>query len=736
MNSHLTHKISLFLFLLSSIICSQKKPITIDDILGGRTMWGSGSYNNLQWFDSGNKFSFVRSNKETGSSDICEYDIATGNESVIVSDNDLKINKDDKPFRISNYKWSPDDNLILFTGKLPARSLKTGGAFYLYDLKNKKFSLLVGSEKEQSNVQFSPDSKMIGFIRENNLFVLDIRTLTEKQLTFDGSINIINGQFDWVYEEEFSIISGWEWSPDSKSIAYWRLDQSGVPEIHLAKYDSLYLNSYDQKYPKPGAKNSVVKIGVVNVDDAKTTWMDIGSETDIYIPRIKFTSNPGLLSIQRLNRLQNNLDLLLCDVKTGKSKIIINEKSDNWIDIFDDLTFLKDKQKFIWSSEISGYKHLYLFNYEGEKISTITQGKWEVGELKGLDEANDIVYYTSNERGTLYSDLYSVKFDGTDKKRLTEEAGTHSIDMADIPKYFVDRYSNANYPPSSIMKKMNGETAKELSKANLAALEIFERAKVEFFTIKTSDNVELDAFIIKPNNLEEGKRYPVFITQYNGPTSKAVTDSWGIGGMFEQYLVQNGFVVVGVDCRITGGRGVEHKKYAYKKLGYWEVNDLVEAAKYLGTLPYIDSKKIAVFGSSYGGYSAAFALLKAPEYFKAAIDAFGVTDWRFYDDIYTERYMSTPELNPKGYEESSALNYTDNLKGNLLIIHGTVDDNVHYQNAVKLVESLIESRKQFQLMIYPEKSHGIRGQNASYHYYQTMSEFLMMYVKEDNYLNI
>jgi len=509
-----------------------------------------------------------------------------------------------------------------------------------------------------------------------------------------------------------------------------------VPEIHLAKYDSLYLNSYDQKYPKPGAKNSVVKIGVVNVDDAKTTWMDIGSETDIYIPRIKFTSNPGLLSIQRLNRLQNNLDLLLCNVKTGKSKIIINEKSDNWIDIFDDLTFLKDKQKFIWSSEISGYKHLYLFNYEGEKISTITQGKWEVGELKGLDEANDIVYYTSNERGTLYSDLYSVKFDGTDKKRLTEEAGTHSIDMADIPKYFVDRYSNANYPPSSIMKKMNGETAKELSKANLAALEIFERAKVEFFTIKTSDNVDLDAFIIKPNNLEEGKRYPVFITQYNGPTSKAVTDSWGIGGMFEQYLVQNGFVVIGVDCRITGGRGVEHKKYAYKNLGYWEVNDLVETAKYLGTLPYIDSRKIAVFGSSYGGYSAAFALLKAPEYFKAAIDAFGVTDWRFYDDIYTERYMSTPELNPKGYEESSALNYTDNLKGNLLIIHGTVDDNVHYQNAVKLVESLIESRKQFQLMIYPEKSHGIRGKNASYHYYQTMREFLMMYVKEDNYLNI
>jgi dipeptidyl-peptidase-4 len=735
MHANLTKAIILIVLLFLETAFSQKKNITLDDISKGRT-FGSNSYSELQWFNSGNKFSFIISNRESGSTDICEYDISTGNERVIVSGNDLKINTDDKPFRISNYKWSPDDNLILFTGKLPARSLKTGGAFYLFDLRNMKFSLLVGSENEQSNVQFSPDSKMIGFVRENNLFVLDIQTLKEKQLTFDGSVNIINGQFDWAYEEEFSIISGWEWSPDSKSIAYWRLDQSNVPDINLAKWDSLYLNSNNQKYPKPGAKNSIVKIGVVEVESGKNTWMDIGSEPDIYIPRIKFTANPELLTIQRLNRLQNNLDLLLCDVKTGKSKVIINEKSMQWVDIFDDLTFLKDKRKFIWSSEVSGYKHLYIFNYEGEKINVITQGNWEVGELKGVDEENEIIYYTSNERGTIYSDLYSVKFDGTDKKRITQEAGSHSIDMTDNPKYFIDRYSNANYPSSAVMKKMNGETVKELSKANLEALETFNRSDVEFFTIKTSDNVDLDAFIIKPNFLEEGKKYPVYITQYNGPTSKAVSDKWGTGGMFEQYLVQNGFIVVGVDCRITGGRGVEHKKYAYKNLGYWEVSDMIETAKYLGALPYVDSKRIGIFGSSYGGYSSAFALLKAPEYFKAAIDAFGVTDWRFYDDIYTERYMSTPELNPDGYEESSCLNFTNNLKGNLLIIHGTADDNVHFQNAIKLVESLIESRKQFQLMIYPERGHGIRGKNASYHYYQTMIDFLIKYVKEDNYLNI
>jgi len=734
MFNNLSRTILLLIFLITEIVLPQKKSITLDDVLGGRSFGGS-SYNSSQWFNAGNKFSFIKTNKETASSAIYQYDIATGEESIIVTDSQLKIDASDKAFRISNYKWSPDENFILFTGKLPARTLKTGGAFYLYDLKNKKFSLLVGSEKEQSNVQFSPDSKMIGFVRENNLFVLDIETLKEKQLTFDGNENIINGQFDWVYEEEFSIIAGWEWSPDSKSIAFWRLDQSNVPEINLAKWDSLYLNASNQRYPKPGAKNSIVKIGVVNVENSKTTWMDIGAEMDIYIPRIKFSANPELLSVQRLNRLQNNLDFLLCDIKTGKSKIIINEKSLEWIDIFDDLTFLKDKRRFIWSSEVTGYKHLYLFNYEGNQINPITQGKWEVSEIKGVDEADEIIYYTSNERGTIYSDLYSVRFDGTDKKRLTEEPGSHSIDMTDNPKCFIDRYSNANFPSSSVIKKMNGEVIRVLSKTNLSVLETYERSKVEFLNIKTSDNVELDAFIIKPGKLEEGKKYPVFLTQYNGPTSKSVTDNWGIGGMWEQYLVQNGFIIVGVDCRITSGRGVEHKKYAYKNLGYWEVNDLVETAKYLGALSYVDSKKICVFGASYGGYTSAFALLKAPEYFKAAIDVSGVTDWRFYDDIYTERYMLTPELNPKGYEESSALNYTDNLKGNLLIIHGTADDNVHFQNAVKLVERLIESKKQFQIMFYPEKAHGIHGGNSRYHYYQTMNDFLMKYVKEDNYLN-
>ncbi len=729
----LTRTVLFFILIIAEIVVPQKKSITLDDILGGRS-FGSSSYNNSQWFNNGNKFSFIRFNRETASSAIYQYDVATGEESIIVSDNQLKLKPDDKPFRISNYKWSPDENFILFTGKLPARTLKTGGAFYLYDLENQKFSILVGSEKEQSNVEFSPDSKMIGFVRENNLFVLDIQTLKEKQLTFDGSANIINGQFDWVYEEEFSIINGWEWAPDSKSIAFWRLDQSNVPEINLAKWDSLYLNTDNQRYPKPGAKNSIVKIGVVNIENAKTTWMDIGEEKDIYVPRIKFSANPELLSIQRLNRQQNNLDFLLCDIKTGKTKLLINEKSLQWIDIYDDLTFLKDKRRFIWSSEVSGYKHLYLFNYNGEQINAITQGKWEVGEIKGIDEENELIFYTSNERGTIYSDLYSIRFDGTDKKRLTEEAGSHLIDMADNPKCFIDRYSNANYPTSSVLKKMNGEVIRELNKANTAP-ETFERSKVEFLTIKTSDNIDLDAFIIKPNNLEDGKRYPVYITQYNGPTSKAVTDAWGVGGMWEQYLVQYGFIVVGVDCRITGGRGTVHKKFAYKNLGCWEVNDLVEAAKYLSTLPYVDSKKIALFGSSYGGYTSVFALLKAPEYFKAAIDAFGVTDWRFYDDIYTERYMSTPELNPKGYEESSVLNYTDNLKGNLLIIHGTADDNVHFQNAVKLEERLIESKKQFQIMIYPEEKHGIRDANARYHYYKTMSDFLMKYVKEDNFLN-
>ena len=543
----------------------------------------------------------------------------------------------------------------------------------------------------------------MGSYSGNNIFTVDIISGKETQLTFDGSDVILNGKFDWVYEEEFSIIDGWEWSPDNKTIAFWRLDQSNVPEYKIPTYDSLYMNFIDTRYPLPGSKNSLIKIGAVDVQNGRTEWMDLGENEDIYIPRIKFTANANLLSIQKLNRAQNDLQLLFFDIHSGKANLVLEEQDSCWIDIYDDLTFLPDGKHFLWSSDKDGFHHIYYYDYSGKLLNQVTEGKWEVKELLGVDEKNQTVYYTSNERGRLYDDFYSVKLDGSNEKRITESAGDHEINLAPDSKSFIDIYSNANTMPATILYKSDGEKLRELVKPDMTAFESFQLPDIKFFTFTTSDGVKLDAYMIKPVNFDESKRYPVLIENYNGRGHQSIIDTWGRGNIWERMLTQKDFIVMDVDCRITGGRGKSYKKLAYRNLRKWEVNDLVETVNYLKTLPYIDNKNVGIWGWSYGGYTSALTILKASEYFKPAIAVAPVTHWKYYDDIYTERYMSTPELNPEGYQESAPLNYADRLKGKFLLIHGTADDNVHFQNSVELTDRLIQANKQFSVMFYPGK---------------------------------
>ena len=716
-------KLQLLVFVLciaySGNIFTQKKEYTIKDVqkfkeIAARTL------DDMRWIEKGEKFTWIKDDSISKSKALYIYDVKSGEEKIFVDKTALGTSGN---FKIENYEWSPNEKYILFTGKLTARSLKTGGDFYIYDLAAKKFSLLASGGR-QMNALFSPDGYKVAFVRDNNIFVSDVRTLKEKQLTFDGNDNILNGHSDWAYEEEFKLINGMEWAPDSKSIAFWRFDQSAVPMIQLAKWDSLHMNFLTYHYPKPGDNISKIKIGIVNIEDGKTAWADFGSDDNVYIPRIKFTSNPNTLSIQRLNRLQNKLDLLFVDTKTGKSNVILTENEKCWIEIEDMPVFLKDGKSFLWMSTRDGYSHFYRYDYSGKLINQITKGEWEIIDYIGINEDKGEIFYTSNERGTIYKDFYKINLSSDNKTMISQKAGYHSITFSPACNYYFDKYSNSAQMPVTALYKINGEKIRDFITQDMSKFDDFGFYPTEFIKFKTTDGAELNASIIKPAGFDPTKKYPVLMYNYSGPASQSVLDQWS-RETWHQMLAQKGYIIFVVDCRGTGGRGKEFRNYAYKHLGTWEPNDHIEAAKYLISLGYVDSSRIGIWGWSYGGYNSALTLLKGGDYFKTAISVAPVSDWRFYDAIYTERYMSLPDSNKQGYENSSLMKHAGKLKGKLFLVHGTADDNVHFQNSVKFVEKLIAENKQFETMYYPEKEHSIYGGNTRIHLYQMMTNFIL-----------
>ena len=714
----------IFVSLLLQFLAYPQQQITVDDIYTNPDFYPE-KLNEFHWLKDGNSFTYL--NKAAGSyySSIYEHNIATGEEKILVPGNNLIAN-DSSQVSIENYQWSPDNKYMLFTGILPARKLKTGGNFYVYDMSKEKIIYSILSDGKQENIRFSPDSRKIGFVRDNNLFVFDLKSGKEKQLTFDGSNDILNGVFDWVYEEEFSIISGWTWSPDSKTIAFWRLDQSFVPIYRIPRYDSLYLRLRITHYPTAGKHNSLGKIGVVNINTGNTNWMDTGNNTDIYIPRIKFTRDPEILSVQRLNRLQNKIDLLFCNINTGESKVILTDTDTAWVSVFDDLYFLKDSKRFIWPSERDGYKHFYLYDYQGNLINQITKGDWEVNQLLSVDENKNKLYYSSDERAPIFLDFCSIDLNGKNRKFITEKQGYHKINISPNNNFFTDEFSTANSLTATYLCKINGEIIDSLIIPDMSFYKDYNFSPLRFLNFKTTDGILLNAFIIKPNDFDSTKKYPVLIYNYSGPGSQSVVDKWlGTDYLWHELLVQKGYIIFCLDNRGTGGRGKSFKDIVYKHLGKWELNDQIEGAKYLASLSYVDKNRIGIWGWSYGGYMSALIILKGADYFKTAVSVAPVIHWKFYDTIYTERYMQTPELNPEGYEESSPLNYVSNLKGKFLIIHGTADDNVHFQNTVTMVSKLEEFNKQFETMFYPGKLHGISGEITRIHLFSLMTNFIL-----------
>ena len=607
----------------------------------------------------------------------------------------------------TDYVLSADERRLLLTTDVePIYRHSFTAEYWIYDRQDGSLRRLSQGGPQQQ-AQFSPDGSRVAFVRGGNLFVADPTAGSERQLTFDGRFNhIINGLPDWVYEEEFSFARAFAWSPDGRKIAYLRFDESRVKQYNMNRFaGGLYPENYTFKYPKAGEQNSVVELYCCDAADGSMVRMDTGEQTDQYIPRLFWTPT-GQLGFYRLNRLQNHFEVLLCD-SSGASRVVYDERNDRYVERVDGrtVTFLPDGDRFVVRSERDGFMHLYLYSVSEGLLGRITSGEWEVTELLGIE--GDRVYYLSTETSPLRRDLYTVRLDGRGKRRLTGGDGTYRIAPSRGFRYFISYFSNVRTPNRVTLHRSDGRLVRTLedNAALRAKLDELQVPVKEFFRFATSEGVELNGYMVRPNGFVSSRRYPVLMTQYSGPGSQQAADRWTIG--WEDVLVQQGYIVACVDGRGTGFRGDEFKKCTYGELGKYETVDQIEAARYLASLPYVDPDRIGIYGWSYGGFMALNCILKGNDVFRAAIAVAPVTSWRFYDTIYTEIYNGLPQDNPSGYDDNSPIHFADRLKGKLLIAHGTGDDNVHIQNTYEMITKLVEYDKPFELYVYPDRNHGM-----------------------------
>lgn len=635
------------------------------------------------------------------------------------------------------YSFNADESKILLqTDREPIYRRSSKANYFIYDRASKSLTKLHDGSK-QMFATLSPDDTKIAFVSDNNLFYKDLNSGKIVQVTKNGAYNqVINGAADWVYEEEFSLTKSFEWSPDSERLAFLRFDESAVKEFTMQVYkDGLYPENVTFKYPKVGENNAIVTAHIYNLSRDKTIRVETGRETDIYLPRIRWTEE-GELCVFRMNRHQSVLDLLLTNPKNGRTKLMFQEREEQYIEesILDNITFLSDGKHFLTTSERDGYHHIYLFDMKGKLKKQLTKGKWDVTAFYGVDEKNETVFYQAAKDSPMRKHIYSVNLKGKKDKQLSQKEGTNSATFSSTFDYYVLNHSTINTPPSYAIYNRSGKSIRTLQE-NKRVAELQKEygvSDVEFFDFKTDDNVTLNGWMMKPANFNPRKEYPVFMFLYGGPGSQQVTDSWkSFNYWWFQMLTQQGFIVACVDNRGTGGRGEDFKKITYLKLGHYETIDQIAAAKYLGSLDYTDEDNIGIFGWSYGGYMSSLCLLKGNDVFKAAIAVAPVTSWKWYDTVYTERYMRTLSENEDGYKENSPVYFADRLKGDYLLVHGTGDDNVHFQHSVEMANALINANKQFETYFYPNRNHGIYGGNTRLHLYTKMTNFLMETLMEE-----
>ena len=731
-------KLSILMMLCLCVLLGNAQQVTLQEVATGayRT---EGIYGIKPMLDGEHYTQISRDRKK-----IVKYSFKTGKEVATIFDVSTARNITLKSF--DDYIMSPDESKILIQTETKAIYRRSYTAVhYIFNVRNNTLETLSDGGPQQVPL-FSPDGNQIAFVRDNNIFLVKLLFgNSESQVTKDGKFNhVLNGIPDWVYEEEFGFNRAFDFSADGTMLAYIRFDESEVPMYSFPWYKglkpsldeySVYPGAYEYKYPMPGVDNSKVTVHTFDIKSKVTRQMDLPLDADGYIPRIQFTDNPDVLAIMTLNRHQNRFDLYFANPRSTLCKLVVRDEAEQYIkeEAYGDMTFYPEN--FVMMSERDGYNHLYLYSAGGNLIKQITKGEFEVKNFIGWDKKTNTYYYSSNEGSPLRTAIYKIDAKGR-KTKLSSREGTNSAIFSKSMKYFINTFSNISTPP---LITINDNTGKELItlvdnqrlKDKVASMTLPSK---EFFSFKTSEGVELNGWMIKPANFDPNKKYPVIMHQYSGPGSQQVLDRWNIGsrsdnGMFEAYMADRGFISVCVDGRGTGGRGAAFEKCTYLNLGVKEARDQVEAALYLGSLPYVDAKNIGIWGWSFGGYNTLMAMSEGTPVFKAGVAIAAPTDWRFYDTVYTERFMRTPKENMEGYEASSAMNRVNNLHGALLLMHGTADDNVHLRNASEYSEALVQADKQFDMHIYTNRNHSIRGGNTTKHLLTRVTNFFIEHLK-------
>ena len=731
-------KLSILMMLCLCVLLGNAQQVTLQEVATGAYR-AEGIYGIKPMLDGEHYTQISRDRKK-----IVKYSFKTGKEVATIFDVSTARNITLKSF--DDYIMSPDESKILIQTETKAIYRRSYTAVhYIFNVRNNTLETLSDGGPQQVPL-FSPDGNQIAFVRDNNIFLVKLLFgNSESQVTKDGKFNhVLNGIPDWVYEEEFGFNRAFDFSADGTMLAYIRFDESEVPMYSFPWYKglkpsldeySVYPGAYEYKYPMPGVDNSKVTVHTFDIKSKVTRQMDLPLDADGYIPRIQFTDNPDVLAIMTLNRHQNRFDLYFANPRSTLCKLVVRDEAEQYIkeEAYGNMTFYPEN--FVMMSERDGYNHLYLYSAGGNLIKQITKGEFEVKNFIGWDKKTNTYYYSSNEGSPLRTAIYKIDAKGR-KTKLSSREGTNSAIFSKSMKYFINTFSNISTPP---LITINDNTGKELItlvdnqrlKDKVASMTLPSK---EFFSFKTSEGVELNGWMIKPANFDPNKKYPVIMHQYSGPGSQQVLDRWNIGsrsdnGMFEAYMADRGFISVCVDGRGTGGRGAAFEKCTYLNLGVKEARDQVEAALYLGSLPYVDAKNIGIWGWSFGGYNTLMAMSEGTPVFKAGVAIAAPSDWRFYDTVYTERFMRTPKENMEGYEASSAMNRVNNLHGALLLMHGTADDNVHLRNASEYSEALVQADKQFDMHIYTNRNHSIRGGNTTKHLLTRVTNFFIEHLK-------
>ncbi|GAB2508711.1 S9 family peptidase [Microbulbifer agarilyticus] len=710
---------------------SSAEKLTIDRIFSDPALSGT-SPRALQYSPDGSRVTFLKGREnDYNRYDLWEYSLQDGETRVLVDSDTLhqgeeKLSDEEKARRerqrifgsgIMEYSWSKDGKSLLFP--------LAGDVFY-YALNDGKSKRLTETEAFETDVRVSPKGNFVSFIRDQNIYVVDLETGKERQLTTDGKGPIKNGMAEFVAQEEMGRMTGYWWSPDEKRIAYLQVDESPVDEVTRSEIYADRIEMISQRYPAAGRPNVTVKLGVLELASGKTQWLDLGKDQDIYIPRVKWARD-NLLSYQWQNRSQQQLALRFVDIPGGDTRDVLVESSDTWVNLFDDLRFLKDSERFIWSSEKDGFKHLYLYDFDGKQVAQLTRGEWAIDALEALDEQSRQVYFSGRKDTPLERHLYVTDLEGSGKvEKVSSRAGMHRFEFAGDASGYIDTYSNPTTPPQVSLHGADGKRVtwlqeNKVEKGHPLHPYMSDWIEPEFGEITAPKGHTLYYRMYKPADFDPKKTYPTMVFLYGGPHAQLVTNSWD--RPFNQFMAQQGYVVFTLDNRGSANRGKKFEDPIFQKMGGVEVEDQVTGVKFLRTLPFIDAERIGVFGHSYGGYMALMTMFKAGDYFKAGISGAPVTDWGLYDTHYTERYMGNPNQVPEAYEASSVFPYAENLKGPLLIYHGMADDNVLFTNTTKLIKQLQDNGQQFELMTYPGKKHSLRGKETRKHWYQMMKDF-------------